>query len=63
MTKKDYMKPEIQDMGILEESALLAYSVQSSGLGENDELKQVEGDTPGDSWDDALSRRGAWDEE
>ena len=63
MTKKEYMKPEIQDMGILEESDLLAYSVQSSGLGEGEELRQVENDTPGDSWDDALSRRGAWDEE
>ena len=61
MTKKEYMKPEIQDMGILEESALLAYSVQSSGLGDGEELTQD--DTPGDSWDDALSRHGAWDEE
>ena len=61
MTKKDYQKPEIQDMGILEESALLAYSVQSSGLGDGEELTQD--DTPGDSWNDALSRHGAWDEE
>ena len=61
MTKKEYMKPEIQDMGILEESALLAYSVQSSGLGDGEELTQD--DTPGDSWNDALSRHGAWDEE
>ena len=60
MTKKEYMKPEIQDMGILEESDLLAYSVQSSGLGDGEELTQDE--TPGDSWDDAMSRRGAWDE-
>ena len=63
MTKKEYMKPEIQDMGILEESDLLAYSVQSTGLGDNDNLKQVEGETSGDSWNDALSRHGAWDEE
>ncbi|MBR6189118.1 MAG: hypothetical protein IKQ58_10170 [Prevotella sp.] len=60
MTKKEYMKPEIQDMGILEESDLLAYSVQSSGLGDGEELTQDE--TPGDSWDDAMSRRGAWEE-
>ena len=60
MTKKEYMKPEIQDMGILEESDLLAYSVQSSGLGDNDNLTQDE--TPGDSWTDAMSRRGAWEE-
>ena len=63
MTKKVFMKPEMQAMGIQEESELLAYSVQSTGLGDNDNLKQVEGETSGDTWDDALSRRGAWDEE
>jgi hypothetical protein len=63
MTKKEYMKPEIQDMGILEESALLAYSVTTTGLGENDNLSQDKDALTGDSWDDALSRRGAWDEE
>ena len=63
MIKKVYMKPEIQDMGILEESDLLAYSVQSTGLGDNDNLKQVEGETSGDTWDDALSRGSIWDEE
>jgi hypothetical protein len=61
MTKKDYQKPEIQDMGILEESALLAYSVQSSGLGDDEELTQD--DTPGNSWDEAMSRGSIWDEE
>ena len=61
MTKKEYMKPEIQDMGILEESDLLAYSVQSSGLGDGEELTQD--DTPGNAWDDAMSRGSIWDEE
>ena len=62
MTKKEYMKPEIQDMGILEESDLLAYSVQSSGLGDDEELTQDE--TPGNAWDDAMSRgNNVWDEE
>ena len=62
MTKKEYMKPEIQDMGILEESDLLAYSVQSSGLGDDEELTQDE--TPGNAWDDAMSRhKNDWDEE
>ena len=61
MTKKDYMKPEIQDMGILEESDLLAYSVQSSGLGDGEELTQD--DTSGDSWGEALGRGSIWDEE
>ena len=60
MTKKAYMKPELQDMGILEESALLAYSVQSTGLGDGEELTQD--DTSGDSWGEALGRRGAWDD-
>jgi len=59
MTKKEYMKPEIQDMGILEESELLAYSVKSVGL-DNEEIKTVE--ETGDTWDDAMSRRGAWEE-
>lgn len=62
MTKKEYMKPEIQDMGILEESALLADSVKSSGLGEGEELSQD--DTSGDSWDEAMGRgNNVWDEE
>ena len=61
MTKKVYMKPELQDMGILEESELLAYSVQSSGLGESEELKQD--GTSGDSWGEAMGRGSIWDEE
>ena len=63
MTKKDYMKPEIQDMGILEESDLLAYSVQSTGLGENPEDELTQDETPGNTWDDAMSRGSIWDEE
>ena len=61
MTKKEYMKPEIQDMGILEESDLLVYSVQSNGLGDGEELSQDE--TPGNTWDDAMGRGSIWDEE
>ena len=64
MTKKDYQKPEMQVMGILEKSELLAYSVQSSGLGDGEELTQDE--TPGNAWGEALSRRGHqdfWDDE
>ena len=62
MTKKEYMKPEIQDMGILKESDLLAYSVQSSGLGDGEELTQD--DTPGNAWGEAVSRgNNVWDEE
>ena len=61
MTKKDYMKPEIQAMGIQEESELLAYSVQSFGLGDGEELSQDE--TSGDSSGEALGRGSIWDEE
>ena len=61
MTKKEYRKPVIQDMGILEESELLAYSVQSFGLGEGEELTQDE--TPGNTWDDAMSRQNDWDDD
>ena len=61
MTKKAYMKPEIQVMGILEESELLAYSVQSFGLGDGEGLTQD--DTSGDVWGEAMSRGSIWDEE
>ena len=61
MIKKEYMNPEVKAMGILEESELLAYSVKSSGLGD-DELSQD--DTSGNSWDDAMGRhQGVWDED
>ena len=60
LPKQEYMKPEIQDMGILEESALLAYSVRSSGLGDGEEL--IQDDTSGDSWGEAMGRRGVWDD-
>ena len=63
MTKKEYMKPEIQDMGILEESDLLVYSVQSNGLGEGEELSQDKDNSSGDSWGEALGRSSIWDEE
>ena len=61
MTKKVYMKPEIQAMGIQEESALLGYSVQSSGLGDGEGL--TKDDTSGDSWGEAMGRGSIWDEE
>ena len=61
MIKKAYMKPEIQVMGIQEESELLAYSVQSSGLGDGEGL--TKDDTSGDSWGEALGRGSIWDEE
>ena len=61
MTKKDYQKPviEFDELDISEE--LLAYSVQSTGLGEGEELTQDE--TPGNAWDEAMGRGSIWDEE
>ena len=67
MTKKEYMKPELQVIRIQHKCQLLAYSVQTTGFGENDELTQDE--TPGDAWNDAMSRRrrlrnqNVWDDE
>jgi hypothetical protein len=60
MTKKEYMKPNVKAMGILEESELLAYSVKSSGLGEGEELSQD--GTSGGAWDEAMGRHSVWDE-
>ena len=60
MTKKEYMKPviEFDELDISEE--LLVMSVTTTGLGDGEELTQDE--TSGDSWGDALGRRGAWDD-
>jgi hypothetical protein len=48
------MEPEM-------EQELLAYSVTSTGL-DDENLSIPENNTSGDSWNDALSRQGAWDE-
>lgn len=42
-------------------AANTAVNVQSSGLGDDEELTQD--DTPGNAWDDAMSRGSIWDEE
>ena len=62
MTKKEYMKPVIELDELDMEEELLAYSVTSTGLGDNTEDNLTQDETPGDSWNDAMSRRGAWDE-
>lgn len=61
MTKKDYMKPELQVMLIQHQCQILAVSVQTTGLG--DELSKDGEDPTGNAWDDALSRRSVWDDE
>ena len=63
MTKKVYMKPELQVTQI-HTIQMLATSVQTTGLGDNDNLSQDE--TPGNSWNDAMSRRrnrNVWEDE
>ena len=62
MTKKEYMKPAIEFDEFDMEEELLAYSVGTAGLGDNTEDNLTHDVTPGDSWNDALSRRGAWEE-
>ncbi len=62
MTKKDYMKPELQVMLIQHQCQILAVSVETTGLG--DELSKDDEDPTGNAWDDALSRRrNVWDDE
>ena len=59
MTKKVYMQPTIAPDEFDMEEQLLAYSVKSVGL-DNEEIKTVE--ETGDTWDDAMSRK-AWDDD
>jgi len=63
MTKKEYMQPATEVMNIDLHVQILAGSVETSGL-DNDEL--IGDDTPGDSWNEAMSRRhrhNVWDDE
>ena len=61
MTKKDYLKPAMTVTDIELNVQILAGSVQTTGLGGED-LTQDE--TPGDSWNDAMSRRhNVWDDD
>ena len=66
MTKKNYMKPaiELDELDMTEQ--LLGYSVQTTGLGDNPEDELTQEEIPGDSWDEAMSRRrrhSIWDNE
>jgi hypothetical protein len=49
------MEPEM-------EQELLAYSVTSTGL-DDDNIKHDNTNPSGNSWDEALSRRSVWDDE
>ena len=61
MKKKDYMKPvmEVNDLDL--HVQILAGSVQTTGL-DGDDLKEDK--TPGDAWNDAMSRRrNVWNDD
>lgn len=53
MTKKEYQKPAMEILEADLDQQLLAYSVQSEGLGDNDDLSIDEDHKSGDAWDDA----------
>ena len=60
MIKKAYMKPVIEFDELDMSEQLLVMSVTTTGLGDGEGLTQDE--TSGDSWGEALGRRGAWDD-
>ena len=61
MTKKDYLKPAMTVFEADFEEQILAGSVLTTGLGGDD---LIEDDTPGDSWEEAMSRsRNVWDDD
>ena len=62
LPKQEYMKPVMEVIEADMEQQILAGSVTSvttTGLGDENIDK---GETPGDSWGDAMSRRSVWDE-
>ena len=61
MTKKVFMKPVIEFDELDMSEQLLVMSVTTTGLGDGDE-ELTQDDTSGDSWGEALGRRGAWDD-
>ena len=50
MTKKEYQKPTMEVMETDIEQQILAGSVTTNGLGDDD---LTEDETPGNTWDDA----------
>ena len=62
MTKKEYMKPVIEFDELDMSEQLLVMSVTTTGLGETGSDNLVQDETSGDSWGEALGRRGTWDD-
>ena len=64
MIKKNYMKPSTEVFKTEIKEQMLASTVQTTGLGDNPEDKLTQDDTPGNSWDEGMSRRRTvWDED
>ena len=60
LPKQEYQKPVMEVIEADIEQQILAGSMQTTGLGEG----LTQDDTPGDSWNDAMSRgNGGWDDE
>ena len=51
MTKKEYQKPVMEILEADLNQQLLAYSVQTEGLGDNDDLSIDEDHKSGDAWE------------
>ena len=62
MTKKAYMKPAMEVLETDVEQQILAGSVMGVTTTGLDDDNIDKGETPGDSWGDAMSRRDVWDE-
>lgn len=62
MTKKAYMKPAMEVLDTDVEQQILAGSVMGVTTTGLDDDNIDKGETPGDSWGDAMSRRSVWDE-
>ena len=61
MTKKEYLKPAMTVTEIDLHVQILAGSVQTAGL---DGQNLTQDETPGNTWNDAMSRRkNDWDDE
>ena len=52
-SKKEYLQPAMEILEADLDQQLLAYSVQSDGLGEKPEDELTQDETPGNAWDDA----------
>ena len=62
LPKQEYQKPVMEVIEADIEQQILAGSVTSVTTTGLDDDNIDKGETPGDSWGDAMSRRSVWDE-